>query len=261
LVLKSDIEEEVYFRYRKAQQEVLHTDRLNCIHVSDLIKPCNRNVIYSKIWPEEWRSTNSESQKSLFFGQLLHKAIQLDKRNEVPLLWNYINDKAFDLKTTLKSELAGLEEHPWYYISGSIDDIVQVKDEDVLVDMKTTGSIDYFKSVYSGRFKKNEGHVAQLNMYRVLYNKVFNKDIKWGVNIYIDNCVSKETKEKPIVIPFKLEKLEITEPIMKERAGKIHDFMTKGVLPGRTKNYLCDGMCDYATKCFQDNRNKFTDSL
>lgn len=123
--------------------------------------------------------------------------------------------------------------------------------------MKTTGSIDYFKSVYSGRFKKNEGHVAQLNMYRVLYYKAYNVDIKWGVNIYIDNCVSKETKEKPIVIPFKLDTMAVTEPLMKERAQKIKDFMTNGILPGRTKNYLCDGMCDYATKCFTDDRKKF----
>lgn len=90
LVLKSDIEEEVYFRYRKAQQDVLHTDRLKCIHVSDLISPCNRKVIYSKIWPEEWSSTNTESIKSLFFGQLLHKAIQLDQRNEVKMIWNWV---------------------------------------------------------------------------------------------------------------------------------------------------------------------------
>jgi len=138
-----------------------------------------------------------------------------------------------------------------------VDDIVEVKGENVLVDIKTTGSIDYFKSVASGRFKKNEGHVAQLNMYRVLYNKVFGEDISWGVNLYIENGVNKDTKEKPIPIPFKLEKLEVTEPIMKERAAKIKEFMTNKILPERTKNYLCDGMCDYATKCFQDNRKSF----
>jgi len=250
LVLKSDIEEEVYFRYRKAQQDVLNTDRINCIHVSDLISPCNRKVVYSKIWPEEWMSTNSESIKSLFFGQLLHKAIKLDKRNEVQIVWDWVKD-------TTNVEMEDIKDKPWDNISGSIDDIVNVKGEDVLVDMKTTGSIDYFKSVASGRFKKNEGHVAQLNMYRVLYYKLKNIDIKWGVNIYIDNCVSKETKEKPITIPFKLEKMEITEALMKERSQKIKDFMTKGVLPERTKNYLCDGMCDYATKCFTDDRTSF----
>jgi len=251
LVLKSDIEEEVYFRYRKAQQDVLHTKRIKCIHVSDLISPCNRKVVYSKIWPEEWSSTNSETQKSLFFGQMLHKVIKLDERNETGMLWDYVTD------STINCTDKNIKERPWDFISGSIDDIVRVKGEDVLVDIKTTGSIDYFKSVASGRFKKNEGHVAQLNMYRVLYNKVFNKDISWGVNLYIENCVSKETKEKPITIPFKLSDIEKTEPLMIERAAMIKQYMTNKMLPSRTKNYLCDGMCDYATKCFTDNRKSF----
>ena len=45
----SDINDEVYFEFRRAQVEAMHTDRLGQIHVSDIIKPCMRNVIYKKI--------------------------------------------------------------------------------------------------------------------------------------------------------------------------------------------------------------------
>jgi len=40
VVLKKTIEENAYFAFRKTQSEVLNTPRLECLHVSDLIKEC-----------------------------------------------------------------------------------------------------------------------------------------------------------------------------------------------------------------------------
>ena len=42
------IKEKVYFEFRRAQTDAMNTERLGKIHVSDLIKPCMRNVIYKK---------------------------------------------------------------------------------------------------------------------------------------------------------------------------------------------------------------------
>ena len=36
---------------RKAQVNAMETERLGIIHVSDVIKPCMRYVVYSKITP------------------------------------------------------------------------------------------------------------------------------------------------------------------------------------------------------------------
>ena len=58
-----DISNQVYFAFRKAQVEAMKTQRLGVIHVSDIIKPCMRNVIYKKILPDTGMST--EDFKSL----------------------------------------------------------------------------------------------------------------------------------------------------------------------------------------------------
>ena len=44
-----DISDKVYFDFRKSQVKAMETPRLGKIHVSDVIKPCMRNVIYKKI--------------------------------------------------------------------------------------------------------------------------------------------------------------------------------------------------------------------
>ena len=44
---------------------------------------------------------------------------------------------------------------------------------------------------------------------------------------------------------------------MVEKAKIIKDSLVNKTLPERTKNFLCDGMCPFATKCFEDNREKY----
>jgi len=64
-----DIKDKVYFDFRKSQLRAMETERLGIIHVSDLIKPCLRNVMYGKFVP---KTSNSEDVKSLFYGQAVH---------------------------------------------------------------------------------------------------------------------------------------------------------------------------------------------
>ena len=44
---------------------------------------------------------------------------------------------------------------------------------------------------------------------------------------------------------------------MIEKSRIIKDAMTECTLPERTKCYLCDGMCPFASTCFEDNRKKW----
>ena len=44
---------------------------------------------------------------------------------------------------------------------------------------------------------------------------------------------------------------------MVEKAKIIKTALTKKLLPERTKCFLCDSMCPYATKCFTDERESF----
>jgi len=223
--------------------EILNSDRLPCIHVSDLLKPCQRYVVYSKIFPPEYSSMNTEDMKSLIYGQMIHHEIKLDKENnEIPLLWNWLEDKP--LEDWFTDDENWHKGNPWDHLSGTIDDLIYVKGEPVIVDKKTTGSIDYFK-----RFgKPSDSHKPQINMYRVLLKKCLGIDAKWGANLYISNCISPDDKKRdaPVIIPYKLQDVEETEKMMIER-----------IIPEGTKNFMCDGMCNFAQRCFNETKTKF----
>ena len=50
MIKLEDVENKAYFAMRKAQVKAMETERLGLIHVSDVIKPCMRYVIYNKIY-------------------------------------------------------------------------------------------------------------------------------------------------------------------------------------------------------------------
>ena len=247
-----DINNHVYFLFRKSQAEVMHSPRLGKIHVSDLIKPCMRYVIYKKA--SNSSSMNTEELKSLYFGQLVHEHSQLaeTEHHEKFLGYNYVKDKPVDLKwaQSLKDD----DPEHLDIIYGSIDDLIKVKDEWVIVDKKTTGSIGYFQKYNS---KVSDSHRAQINAYGALLKKCYGITVKRGCIMYISNQVVKEVRDRPTALSFKLSDpdKEIAELI--EKAKTIKDALTNKTLPGRTKNFLCDGMCPFATTCFEDNRTKY----
>ena len=72
--------------------DALKTERLGQIHVSDIIKPCMRNVIYNKTEPKTGAST--EDVKSLYFGQCVHSNSQLatEENHEKFLAYDYVRD-------------------------------------------------------------------------------------------------------------------------------------------------------------------------
>ena len=93
MIKLEDVQNKAYFAMRKAQVEAMKTERLGQIHVSDVIKPCMRYVIYQKTMPETGMST--EDMKSLFFGQLVHSKTSLGKKdhNEMFLGYNWVRDE------------------------------------------------------------------------------------------------------------------------------------------------------------------------
>jgi hypothetical protein len=61
----------------------------------------------------------------------------------------------------------------------------------------------------------------------------------------------------PTALSFKLKPIEETLTDIVEKARIIKKSMTDFTLPERTKCYLCDGMCPYASMCFGDNRKRW----
>ena len=247
-----DVNNHVYFEFRRAQVEALKTERLGVIHVSDIIKPCMRNVIYKKILPHTGMST--EDYKSLYFGQIVHSnsMIARPEHQEKFLAYNYVKDEPLTREEALQIPPEDPEHLDIIY--GSIDDLLEIDGKWVICDKKTTGSIDYFSRYNS---KPRESHIDQINRYRVLLKKCYDIDAEFGCVIYISNKIEKETREKPSILSFKLRPIEETLKDMIEKSRIIKDSMNDCTLPERTKCYLCDGMCEYASMCFEDNRKKW----
>jgi len=254
-VLKlEDISNQVYFEFRKAQIEAMKTERLGVIHVSDIIKPCMRNVIYKKILPDNGMST--EDFKSLYIGQAVHSNSMIAKpeHHEIFLAYDYVRDKPLTKEEALK--IPPNDPRHLDIIYGSIDDLLEMGGKWVICDKKTTGSIGYFQKATA---KASESHVDQINRYRVLLKKCYGIDADYGCVIYISNSIDKESRDKPVALPFKLSPIEETLEDMIIKAREIKDSLTNMTLPPRVKNYLCDGFCPYATMCFGDNREKWNE--
>ena len=131
-----DINNHVYFLWRKTQVEAMKTPRLGVIHVSDVIKPCMRYTIYKKISGDTGMST--EDLKSLYFGQLVHAHSQLAdlEHHEKFLGYDYVEDKPVDLKWA--QSLAPDDPKHLDIIYGSVDDLIKIEKQWVVVDKKTT---------------------------------------------------------------------------------------------------------------------------
>ena len=250
-----DINSAVYFHWRRSQLDALKTERLGQIHVSDIIKPCMRNVIYNKTEPSTGVST--EDIKSLYFGQIVHNNSQLaePENHEMFLAYDYVKDEPL----TYEEAKAIPDDDPRQLdiIYGSIDDLIKIGDKWVICDKKTTGSIDYFSRASS---KPSDSHKDQINRYRVLLKKCYNIDAEHGCVIYVSNRIEKDSRDKPSVMSFKLQPMEETLIDMIKKSRDIKSALTDRTLPERTKCFLCDGMCPYATKCFVDERVSLDDT-
>jgi len=248
-----DINEEVYFQFRRSQMEAMHTERLGVIHVSDIIKPCMRNVIYKKTIPDSGMST--ESSKSLYFGQVVHSNSQVakdDKYHEMFFAYDYVRDEALTREEAL--EIPVDDPRHLDIIYGSADDVLKIDGKWVICDKKTTGSIDYFSKATS---KASDSHKDQINRYKVLLKKCYDIEADFGCIIYISNRIEKDKRDKPAILSFKLRPVEETLEDMINKSNIIKDALSNKILPERTKCFLCDGMCDYASMCFTDERATF----
>ena len=244
VVTKQEIEDDCYFAFRKTQSQVLETNRIDCLHVSDLIKECQRMVVLNKIKPIIGFDTTTA--KRLYLGQLVHNQSDMSNvdlpihMHEVPFLYNWVTDEGVDGDT-----FHGI--HPstkWDYIAGSADDIRKVGDKYIICDKKTKTKMDGL-----ARYGPSDENKLQLNMYRVLLMKNYGIDAQWGCNVYVD--VNTESP-RDIVLPiaYKLKPIEETLNTMVQSAEALKGYLMSKEIPPVHKCYLCDGYCPHATFCF-----------
>lgn len=243
---KKQVEDHAYFAFRKSQIKAMHTERLGVFHVSDVIKDCMRYSAYAKEIKDKTMST--EDYKSLYMGQIIHSNSMVadEEHHEMFLAYDFVEDKAL----TLEEAKAIPEDDPKQLdiIYGSIDDVLFIDGQWVISDKKTTGSIQYFQRKRDK--KPSESHMKQINAYRSLLKKCYGIDAKYGCVIYIPNSISKEERDMPHPMYFKLDEIEDTDKWMFDNVEILKHFLVSGEYPDRVRNFLCDGFCPYAMKCF-----------
>ncbi len=197
---------------------------------------------------------STEDMKSLYFGQCVHSNSMVAKpeHHEMFLAYDYVRDEPLTYEEA--KEIPDDDPKHLDIIYGSIDDLIKVGDKWVICDKKTTGSIDYFSKATS---KASESHKDQINRYRVLLKKCYDIDATFGCVIYISNRIEKDKRDKPVTISFKLQDMETTLMDMIEKSRVIKSSLVEKTLPERTKCFLCDGMCPYASMCFSDERKQY----
>jgi len=243
---KKAVEDHAYFLMRKGQLEAMGTERLGTFHVSDIIKDCMRYPAYSKVIE---KTMTTEDYKSLYMGQVIHSNSNLTTNSnyhEMFLAYDYENKVAITYEEA--QGMADDDPRQMNILYGSIDDVLEVDGQFVISDKKTTGSLDYF--IRKRDKKPNDSHMKQINVYRSLLKKCHNIDAKYGCVIYVPNSISKEDRDKVHPMYFKLDEIDDTDVWVKQNLAILQHHKMTGELPPRTRNYLCDGFCPYALKCF-----------
>lgn len=244
------MEDGISKRYRYALQQAQHTDRLDCLHVSDLIKECDRYTWYNNRLPMK-PSQSLEEMKSLIWGQILHKVVRLDRNhneyNELELFYNWKEDKIGNEEDKLLLDEPDLR---YDYLAGSIDDLIEIDGQWVICDKKTTGSFKYFKN---DRTNANRGHVMQTSIYAVLAKICHNIDVEFGCNIYIDNGNSdNERAIEPAIKVYRLDDFDKTYKFMIDRCKEVRSVLTTDNLPPSTENWMCYKACPHSAMCSRD---------
>jgi len=220
----SDIIDSLYeqsiINYEKKQEK-----RTN-IHVSDLVSDCMRKPWY-RLRDYQQKEKSFGEALPLVHGTMLHECVNLGGiEHELKLAGN--------IKTMKPVEYTNKPRKKDRYecIQGSMDDLIEIDDELVICDKKTTKQIPKIVS---------EQYQQQLNIYKLLYYINYNVEVKTGAIIYIDKT-SAWNKHKTIT--FELLDIQDIREYCLESLG----VLKQEGIPDRTESFLCN-WCPFYKEC------------
>ena len=234
------VELAVYGAFKDAQKDMMiknNSERIKTWHVSDFTSPCIRKSYYQRNFPAPY---DPNKTSILFHGLILHEHTKLSHFHEVTMCYDIKEDKAYTPQEV--RELENTEN----IITGSLDDLMRIDGEYVIVDKKTYNG-------YMGQYKKkepDESYKLQLSIYRVLLDRGYGIDATKGCLLYLDK--SSDFTETPMA--FDLAPIEGTKTYMADVLKQL-----KQGLPKATVNWLCNGenrkgkiFCPYKDRCEND---------
>lgn len=233
--------DQVYFAFRSAQNNFLSSGTREVgYHVTDLCKPCMRNVFYTKRQVKGSSSLYGDTLSVLYCGNAIHAASDLKgELHEFKMFYDIKNNVSLD-----KAEFDKLsDENKWNVVVGTCDDVVKTADgEYTVVDKKTWLSKGYKKT------SPSEDHVSQVNIYKLMLQKSVGITAKYGCILYLD---LEDRIAKPQPMAFELNDLnEITADVVNNWTILEQARKNKQV-PPRVRNWMCDAYCPHLTACLE----------
>lgn len=214
--------------------------RLHTWHVSDFTSPCVRKTYYQRLYPEKY---DTRKNSIFFLGQIIHEHTPLSKINELTMCYDIETDQSVSVEEVMAMPKSSLRS----IITGTLDDLIQYGKDFIIADKKTYNGASGYKKT-----QPDEQYALQLSIYRVLLQRSYGIDAKYGCLLYLDK--SNDLAESPI--PFELAPIEDTKMVMKE----ILSELTREDKPPKPNIcWLCNGnnrkgaiYCPYVELCKQE---------
>lgn len=201
------------------------------IHVSDLVGDCPRKPWYRlhgyKPEPKDFLKA-----VPLVHGTMLHECVDLEGLEHEVKMAGQINNL---VKHPYMTEERN-SEYKYDVIQGSMDDLVEIDDELIICDKKTTKQLPREVTLQ---------YKTQMNVYKLLYYINKGIDIKKAAIIYIDKTTG-WAKHRTLVF----ELLDISE-IQQFCLDRLRVLKSKRK-PKRVESYLCN-WCPHLKECNPPN--------
>jgi len=180
----------------------------------------------------------------LFTGVILHEHTKLSHFHEVTMCFDIEEDKA--MTPQYVSMLP--RESTTNVITGTLDDLVRVGEDFVIVDKKTFNGRGYKKT------SPDESYKRQLDIYRVLLRESYGIDAKYGCLIYMDKA--NDLEQTPM--SFELTAVDETKRFLHDTLKQLNSSL----MPKSTITWLCNKQnrekkcyCPYLEQCEREGRS------
>jgi CRISPR/Cas system-associated exonuclease Cas4 (RecB family) len=197
------------------------------IHVSDLVGDCARKSWYRL---RGYKQAPKDFSKALplVHGTMLHECVDLEGLEHEVKLAGHIKD----MRVIPYTNEERVKEHKFEVVQGAMDDLVEIDDELIICDKKTTKQIPKEVSLQ---------YQTQMNIYKLLYYINKDVDVKKAAIIYIDKTTA-WAKHKTIVFDL-LDILEIQQFALEKL-----ELLRQEKIPPRVESYLCN-WCPFINEC------------
>ena len=243
----TDLDEGIYFEFRRRQYDAMDKKRMGIFHVSDYVDTCARHAYYMHMKSEPSSGMDTRLLSVFFAGESVHHLMDKLKvpedrgLTETPLMWNFVDDEPVEM-----DEISKATTTDWLKILvGEFDAMYIIDGKPVIVDYKTWLSRGYKKRAV------DPAHKEQVQMYAYLAKKVLGLEVKDGAVIYMDFA---DRLEKPDIYRFKIGSLDKVEEKIKARYGQFAKAYESGWLPERTLGWKCNGYCSFTERCAKEDQ-------